>query len=370
MTESRRLAEEIAEVLRTRILSGEMAHGDRLREEQIAEEQQVSRVPVREAIQRLEHEGYVVRIPRRGARVAVPSPERVLNVMQVRRALEVFAARCSAGRRGGDVANELRTVLDAGFRAVESNDLSRVPQLIDDFHGLVADASGNDELVKQLAELRNRVGWLFAIDVEHRAEESWSEHAAILEAILSGAEERAAELMDAHVARDEDRFRGLPSSGLGGPQLRQVTAAQSDSAYSPPGNRFETRLILYTRHGEPDSINGGVRTVRSCAQGVRGWDRGASGRLLRRARAESSWRSWGPRGAASRHCCGCSPASTRPPQGVVSTDGAAVGYVFQDATLLPWRTLASETSPCPPDWPVPARRRPTPEHVKPCHGSG
>ena len=209
MSESIPLRDQIADVLRTRIVAGAMAPGDRLREEEIAEEHKVSRVPVREALQQLEHEGYVVRIPRRGARVALPSPERVLNVMEVRRALEVFAARRAANRRGGDVADDLRSVLDAGLAAVEAQDLTPVPHLIDEFHRLVAVASGNDELVQQLNELRSRVGWLFAVDVEHRSEESWSDHQAILEAILTGAEDRAAELMDAHVARDERVYRGL-----------------------------------------------------------------------------------------------------------------------------------------------------------------
>ena len=215
MSETRPLRDQIADVLRTQIVTGAMAPGDRLREEHIAEEQRVSRVPVREALQRLEREGYVVLAPRRGARVALPSPERVMHVMEVRRALEVFAARRAADNRGGEVADDLRAVLDAGLRAVAAHDLSDVPGLIDRFHDLVAVASGNSELVQQLDALRSRVRWLFAVDVAHRSEKSWSDHEIILTAILAGDADRAAELMDVHVARDEDLYRGIAGADHG-----------------------------------------------------------------------------------------------------------------------------------------------------------
>lgn len=203
------LRDQITDSLRSEIVSGRLAPGARIREEHIATSQGVSRVPVREALQRLEREGYLTLTPRRGATVASPSPERTLQVMELRRALEVWAVRRAAANRGGAVADELRRVVDKGLKAIERGRLGPIPALIDRFHELVAMASGNAELVALLDELRPRVRWLFEVDVERRSPGSWADHQELLDAILAGDEAGAAELMDRHVAKDEDVYRSL-----------------------------------------------------------------------------------------------------------------------------------------------------------------
>lgn len=205
------LRDQIAEGLRTQIVTGALPPGTRLREEHLAEEQGVSRVPVREALQRLELEGYLVLTPRRGATVATPSPERAIAAMEVRRELEVVAARRAAAARGGAVAGELAKVVDRGLRAIERGRLREIPGLIDRFHDLIAVASGNPELVTLLEQLRSRVAWMFEVDVEHRSPASWADHQAILDAVLAGDEAGAAALMDEHVAHDEQLYRAMTS---------------------------------------------------------------------------------------------------------------------------------------------------------------
>ena len=205
------LRDQIAESLRAQIITGALVPGTRVREERIAEERGVSRVPVREALQRLEVEGYLVLTPRRGATVASPSPERALEVMEVRQELEVLAARRAAAVRGGSVAAQLEKVVDRGFAAIEARRLAQIPGLIDRFHDLIAVASGNAELVTLLEQLRARVRWMFEVDVEHRSEGSWADHRAILDAVLAGDERRAAALMADHVARDAALYRRMSS---------------------------------------------------------------------------------------------------------------------------------------------------------------
>lgn len=207
------LRDQIADLLRREILSGQLTPGTRLREEHIAAEHGVSRVPVREAIQRLESEGYVTLSPRRGAAVASPEPQRVLAVMEVRRALEVYAVRRAAARRGGEVAAELERVVARALRSLELRRLKPLPALVDRFHELIAVASGNPELVALLDDLRQRVGWLFAVDVARRSPGNWADHEELLAAVLAGDEDGAAALMDRHVANDEAEYRliaGLP----------------------------------------------------------------------------------------------------------------------------------------------------------------
>lgn len=199
--------DEVLDLLRAQIIGGALPPGTRIREERIAADHGVSRVPVREALQRLEHEGYLILAPRRGATVATPSPARALEVMVVRRSLEVLAARLAAARRGGEVAGDLQSLVARADVAVGEHRHEELPVLIDRFHELVAVASGNAELVALLAQLRPRVKWMFEFDLENRSVTAWHDHAEILGAISAGQGDRAACLMDSHVERDELDFR-------------------------------------------------------------------------------------------------------------------------------------------------------------------
>jgi DNA-binding GntR family transcriptional regulator len=203
----RLLRDVITDALRGQILAGTLPAGTRIREERIAADHGVSRVPVREALQRLEQEGYLVLQPRRGATVASPSPSRALELMIIRRHLESLAAQLAAARRGGDEAIELQRLVDEGTRAVVEHRHDEVPHLVDRFHEVVALASGNGELIELLAQLRSRVRWMFEVDLEQRQPAAWADHAAIAEAILAGDPARAAQHMDRHVEKDELDYR-------------------------------------------------------------------------------------------------------------------------------------------------------------------
>ena len=136
----------IANQLREAIISGRFKVGERLIEEVLAEEYGVSRVPVREALRRLETEGFVTLTPYRGATVSAGSRRDSLELMQVRRGLEVMAARLAAEIRGGEVAAELSAVVRRGRDAALSREVEALPPLIMEFHKLVACASGNRQL--------------------------------------------------------------------------------------------------------------------------------------------------------------------------------------------------------------------------------
>src|SRR5690606_12292208 len=92
------LRELVFEVLREAIITGKLRPGERLMEVQLAEELGVSRTPVREAIRKLELEGLVLMIPRRGAYVAEISMKDIADVFEIRAALEGLAAQLAAER--------------------------------------------------------------------------------------------------------------------------------------------------------------------------------------------------------------------------------------------------------------------------------
>jgi DNA-binding GntR family transcriptional regulator len=218
-TESTPLRDVIADALRIQIINGAIKPGRRVREEEIALDHGVSRVPVREALQRLAAEGYVELTPRRGATVVVPDQQRVLGIMEIRRVLEVLAVRGAARAGGGAVAKQLAAVVERGHKAATSQRNAQIPALVDEFHDLIAVASGNSELVQLLAQIRTKVRWMFEVDLDERATASWDDHRRILEAIVGRDEDEAARQMDAHVARDEAHYRHVvgPASSEGRP---------------------------------------------------------------------------------------------------------------------------------------------------------
>ena len=188
-------------------MSGELKPGERIREDVVAEEQGVSRVPVREALRRLETEGFIELTMYRGATVAASSQRASLELMEIRRALETMAARLAAENRGGEVADQLLTIVELGTEAGRQEDLDALPPLIMEFHELVARASGNRQLESMLDLVLQRISWGFELELHARIGSSWSDHAAIASAILHGSPMQASLLMDEHVEKDELLYR-------------------------------------------------------------------------------------------------------------------------------------------------------------------
>ena len=199
--------DRIADALREDIISGRLKAGERLPEELIAKDHHVSRVPVREALRRLESEGFVTLMQYSGARVSETSLHDSIELMQVRRGLEVMAARLAAEARGGAQASALMDVVERGKQAGRAKQLKQLPKLIMEFHGLVAKASGNRQLEDTLRLVLQRISWGFELDLRDRIESSWLDHWAIATAIISGAPLQAGFLMDEHISKDELLYR-------------------------------------------------------------------------------------------------------------------------------------------------------------------
>ena len=102
------LVDEIADRIRARIMSGEFAIGEPLRQAALAAEFEVSRTPVREALRQLQNGGLIEVLPNRGAVVRVPTPWEVRQAYEVRAELEGMAARRAATRISRAQLAELR----------------------------------------------------------------------------------------------------------------------------------------------------------------------------------------------------------------------------------------------------------------------
>ena len=117
------LREIVFETLREAIITGVLKPGERLMEVQLAEEMGVSRTPVREAIRKLELEGFVVMVARKGAYVAGISLKDVTDVFEIRAALEGLAACLAAGRASEEDLEEMERAVANRSAYLETNDL-------------------------------------------------------------------------------------------------------------------------------------------------------------------------------------------------------------------------------------------------------
>ena len=151
------LREVVAEALRDAIKSGTLAPGQRLMEIQLAEELGVSRTPVREAIRKLELEGYVVMMPRRGTYVASLSIRDVNDVFEIRTALDSLACALAAERITENELESLQRLLVAIGGHIEAGDMEKIVETDMRFHDLLYQASRNTRLVGIISNLREQL---------------------------------------------------------------------------------------------------------------------------------------------------------------------------------------------------------------------
>jgi DNA-binding GntR family transcriptional regulator len=187
--------------LRERILSGDLAHHAKLRQEDLAAELGVSRTPVREALGRLAADGLVELLPNRGARVADVSPEDMRSSYEARVVIEPAAAALAARRRDPGELAAMRAAIAAHRDAF--GDVHAAFNANRDFHLALVAASGNAFLLRFVELLwARRLGFriyeaqrespeLIALDAE--------QHEAIAEAVRRGDATQAEQLTREHI---------------------------------------------------------------------------------------------------------------------------------------------------------------------------
>lgn len=143
--------------LRQAILKGELAPGERLMEIRLANMLGVSRTPIREAIRKLELEGLVVMIPRRGAEVAGISEKSLRDVLEVRRSLEELAMDLAVQRMDSGRMEELERAQAEFVEAISASDLIRIAQADENFHDVIYAGTENEKLVQMLNNLRDQM---------------------------------------------------------------------------------------------------------------------------------------------------------------------------------------------------------------------
>ena len=151
------LRDVVFKTLRQAILKGELEPGERLMEIQLAERLGVSRTPIREAIRKLELEGLVLMIPRRGAEVAKISEKNLRDVLEVRRSLEELAIDLACQRIQEEELETLREAQKEFSAAVAAGDAMEIAQTDEKFHEIIYSSTGNQKLMQILSNLREQM---------------------------------------------------------------------------------------------------------------------------------------------------------------------------------------------------------------------
>ncbi|PZF84229.1 GntR family transcriptional regulator [Jiangella anatolica] len=202
------IRDQVYQLLLTKLISGELTPGDKITERVTAHDLGVSTTPVKEALRRLENEGFVRTIPRRGIVVGENALTSFEQVITVRGWLEGLAARLCATRVAGGELTDVATLTEP-LALMKDPILRPVPEIIEinaAFHEAIRDLSGNRVIVQFL-------GTLLGVDaaVRKRAlqdpdelQRGNAEHIDVGDAILDGDPDRAEALMRSHVLRSGD----------------------------------------------------------------------------------------------------------------------------------------------------------------------
>ncbi len=189
------------------ILMGEVPAGIRLREEKLAERIGVSRTPVREALLRLHTEQFLERHHEGGYRIAVPSARIIRELYEVRRALELFALRRTVDDIG-DRDMEMLEQLEEEWVALGAEVPSCDPEFVlldEDFHGRLAESSGNQQLAEELRRVNERIRPIRTHDflTPGRVEVTIEEHLGVVSAVKFGKTSKAEELLERHIRQSQ-----------------------------------------------------------------------------------------------------------------------------------------------------------------------
>ena len=200
------LREAICESLRNAIKNGKLKPGERLMEVQLAEELGISRTPVREAIRKLEQEGYVIMLPRRGTYVSSVSVHDVQEIFEIRTALEKLSTGLAARRIENDELEQLQKLLTKIEGYIEKRDIDNIVKTDIEFHDLLYHVSRNERLSGIISNLKEQLARFRTLSMSYpgRLEETLEEHREMVEAIASGDVEAAREAAERHMVRAEE----------------------------------------------------------------------------------------------------------------------------------------------------------------------
>jgi DNA-binding GntR family transcriptional regulator len=206
------LRQSVYDALIDLIVGGDLPPGQHMVETDLARQLGVSRQPIREALHRLEAEGWVDLRPSQGAFVHVPTDSEVDELLDVRTLLEAETARLAARTATGAEVARLRDICREGETAADAGEFSAAVTANNAFHAEIAAIAGNAVLAELADIVGRRVRWYYRMVAPERGQGSWTEHGELIEAIQTQDVGRAESLARQHTERTRAAYHDLRES--------------------------------------------------------------------------------------------------------------------------------------------------------------
>ncbi len=195
------LSTKVYDLLFNRLVTRKIKAEDRLIEENLAKEFNISRTPIRAALNRLNKDGLIELIPRKGGSVRKLGTKDVDEVYELRQVLEGLAICLSGSKLTEKELNKLKKLLKQSKICLSKDSTAQLAKLDSEFHRIIINYCGNKRLIEFLESLYNFVQ-IFRVMGYYRpirAKQAWREHDKILKALIKGDIDKAQKLMKEHI---------------------------------------------------------------------------------------------------------------------------------------------------------------------------
>lgn len=198
----------VYEQLRKAILDGNIKPGERIVENDYAEMLNISRTPVREALRKLEIEGFVEYIPRKGVVVKGFSLKDIIEIFEIRKSLECLAIRCVVENITDDDIEKLKEIVRNMEQAGREDNIEGVINICQEFHDTILDVSSMPRLRSMISTLQEYLGRFKRVTLAKtsRRANAIKEHKEILQAIIDRDIDKAEELIVRHIDASKKAF--------------------------------------------------------------------------------------------------------------------------------------------------------------------
>ncbi|MDI7744159.1 GntR family transcriptional regulator [Lysinibacillus fusiformis] len=204
------LADQAARILRDAIVTGELSPGEELPEEKIAAQLGISRTPIREALRRLQREGFLTAERGKPARVSILTEEDFLHTLEVRQINESYNVEKIVNNISETLLKQLKENIHQQEQATLDNNFNLFLELDREFHLLLASANKNPKLKEIIYEMNTgiyRVFNFFVYKLPQTGERSLKEHIDILKAIEEKNGVLAKAKMEEHIGKIASRMK-------------------------------------------------------------------------------------------------------------------------------------------------------------------
>ncbi|MGZ8154612.1 MAG: GntR family transcriptional regulator [Burkholderiales bacterium] len=215
-------AAQIYEHVKTMAMTFEIRPGERVNEVEIARSLNVSRTPLREALNRLLMEGFLTRAPNRGFIGRPLDAKQVFDLYELRRALEGSIVAIACERATDEELLELERFVKASKDRPEDTNASALLALDEQFHERIARLTRNEEMVRSVRSINARIHYFRWIDMRNgRRRHTQQEHLRIVKALESRNAAAVTKLMSSHISQRLDRIVDVIRMGFAEIYMRE-----------------------------------------------------------------------------------------------------------------------------------------------------